>query len=72
MLGPSPDWVVGINGLNLCLKNCTWTENLVIDLFPYDAGTDGGVTYMVFALELEIYFIIIYVHMPPLFVTICN
>ncbi|XP_044255568.1 spondin-1 [Tribolium madens] len=46
MLGPSPDWVVGVNGLNLCLKNCTWIEDLIIDLFPYDAGTDSGVSYM--------------------------
>ncbi|KAL3267359.1 hypothetical protein HHI36_011490 [Cryptolaemus montrouzieri] len=46
MLGPTPDWVVGINGLNLCLKNCTWQESIVMDLFPYDAGTDSGITYM--------------------------
>lgn len=45
--GPSPDWVVGVNGLNLCLKNCSWIENLVVDLYPYDAGTDSGITYMV-------------------------
>lgn len=47
MLGPSPDWVVGISGLNLCLKNCTWISELVIPLFPYDAGTDSGISYMV-------------------------
>lgn len=46
MLGPSPDWVVGVNGLNLCLKNCTWMENLIVDLYPWDAGTDSGITYM--------------------------
>ncbi|XP_060530657.1 spondin-1 [Cylas formicarius] len=46
MFGPTPDWVVGVNGLNLCLKNCSWIENIVVDLFPYDAGTDSGVTYM--------------------------
>ncbi|KAJ8913028.1 hypothetical protein NQ315_002043 [Exocentrus adspersus] len=46
MFGPSPDWVVGVNGLNLCLKNCTWIENLTVDLYPYDAGTDSGITYM--------------------------
>lgn len=47
MLGPSPDWVVGVNSLNLCLKNCSWIESLIINLFPYDAGTDSGITYMV-------------------------
>lgn len=46
MLGPSPDWLVGVSGLNLCLPSCTWVENQVIDLYPYDAGTDNGVSYM--------------------------
>ncbi|XP_022913341.1 spondin-1 [Onthophagus taurus] len=46
MFGPTPDWVVGVNGLNLCLRNCTWIENLILDLYPYDAGTDSGITYM--------------------------
>ncbi|XP_039746457.1 spondin-1 isoform X1 [Pararge aegeria] len=46
MFGPSPDWVVGVSGLNLCNKNCTWAESKVIDLFPYDAGTDDGISYM--------------------------
>lgn len=45
-LGPSPDWVLGVNGLNLCLKNCSWQENLIVDLYPWDAGTDSGITYM--------------------------
>lgn len=46
MLGPSPDWVVGVDNLNLCQKDCTWIENLIVDLYPYDAGTDSGITYM--------------------------
>lgn len=46
-LGPSPDWVVGVSGLDLCLKDCSWVESKVIDLLPYDAGTDGGISYMV-------------------------
>lgn len=46
MFGPSPDWIVGISGLNLCLNNCSWIENQIIDLYPYDAGTDNGITYM--------------------------
>ncbi|KAF5270103.1 hypothetical protein FQA39_LY08515 [Lamprigera yunnana] len=46
MFGPSPDWVVGVNGLNLCRKDCTWIEDLTIDLYPWDAGTDSGITYM--------------------------
>ncbi|KAB0799833.1 hypothetical protein PPYR_07713 [Photinus pyralis] len=46
MFGPSPDWVVGVNGLNLCLKDCTWVDKLTVDLYPWDAGTDNGITYM--------------------------
>ena len=45
--GPSPDWFVGVSGLNLCLPNCSWVENLILDLYPYDAGTDSGISYMV-------------------------
>lgn len=46
MLGPSPDWVVGVSKLNLCQKDCSWKENLIIDLYPWDAGTDNGISYM--------------------------
>ncbi|GBP54114.1 Spondin-1, partial [Eumeta japonica] len=46
MFGPSPDWVVGVSGLDLCKKDCSWVESKVIDLFPYDAGTDSGISYM--------------------------
>jgi len=47
MIGPSPDWIVGISDLQLCLANCTWLEDAQLDLFPFDAGTDSGITYMV-------------------------
>lgn len=46
MLGPSPDWVVGVSKLNLCQKDCSWTRSMVIDLYPWDAGTDNGISYM--------------------------
>ncbi|XP_004927733.1 spondin-1 [Bombyx mori] len=46
MFGPSPDWVVGVSGLDLCQKDCSWVESKIIDLYPYDAGTDNGVSYM--------------------------
>lgn len=48
MFGPSPDWVVGINGLNLCNTDCSWADSFDIDLYPWDAGTDNGITYMVY------------------------
>lgn len=47
MFGPSPDWVVGVSGLNLCETDCTWKNSIDIDLYPWDAGTDNGITYMV-------------------------
>ncbi|XP_055530253.1 spondin-1 [Wyeomyia smithii] len=46
MIDPSPDWIVGVSGLELCLSNCTWIENKILNLYPWDAGTDGGPTYI--------------------------
>uniref|UniRef100_A0A8C4I3Y1 Spondin-1 n=1 Tax=Dicentrarchus labrax TaxID=13489 RepID=A0A8C4I3Y1_DICLA len=45
MLGPSPDWNVGLSGEDLCTKECGWVQRLVTELIPWDAGTDSGVTY---------------------------
>lgn len=44
---PSPDWIVGVTGLELCLRNCTWLESKTINLYPWDVGTDAGPTYTV-------------------------
>ncbi|XP_076544630.1 spondin-1 isoform X2 [Osmia lignaria lignaria] len=46
MLDPSPDWIVGVSGLELCLANCSWIEHKELNLYPYDAGTDDGITYL--------------------------
>ncbi|XP_069125616.1 spondin-1-like isoform X3 [Argopecten irradians] len=46
MIGPSPDWCVGVTRLNLCQANCTWADSMEVDLFPWDAGTDSGLTYL--------------------------
>lgn len=46
MLGPSPDWVVGVSKLNLCQKDCSWVKSMIVDLYPWDAGTDNGISYM--------------------------
>ncbi|KAL9692241.1 hypothetical protein quinque_015842 [Culex quinquefasciatus] len=43
---PSPDWIVGVSGLELCLTNCSWIENKILNLYPWDAGTDSGPTYI--------------------------
>lgn len=46
MLGPSPDWFTGISKMNLCTRDCSWIENLTVDLPLFDAGTDNGISYM--------------------------
>ena len=42
MIGPSPDWFVGINGRSLLDGSDQWEPRVEIDLFPYDAGTEEG------------------------------
>ncbi len=45
MLAPSPDWFVGVSGLNLLDDDGNWMEAVEVDLFVYDAGTDSGPDY---------------------------
>ncbi|CAL1678080.1 unnamed protein product [Lasius platythorax] len=45
-IDPSPDWIVGVSGLELCLPNCSWLIRKELNLYPYDAGTDDGITYL--------------------------
>lgn len=45
-IDPSPDWIVGVSGLELCLPNSSWIIHKELNLYPYDAGTDDGITYM--------------------------
>lgn len=47
MIFPSPDWFVGVSGLELCQTDCKWIERKEVELYPWDAGTDGGTSYMV-------------------------
>ena len=44
MIAPSPDWFVGVSGLSL-YEGGEWIEQRVVELFPYDAGTDSGSSY---------------------------
>ena len=44
MIAPSPDWFVGIHGVDL-RPGGVWAREIVIDLDPYDSGTDAGVNY---------------------------
>jgi len=44
MIAPSPDWMIAINSVNL-REGGSWVNEIIIPLFPYDAGTDSGTTY---------------------------
>ncbi len=43
MLGPSPDWFVGVSGLSLQAGG-DWVSSLNVPLALYDAGTEDGTT----------------------------
>ena len=42
MIGPSPDWFVGVSGLSLLDGSDAWRSSHTVNLFPYDAGTEDG------------------------------
>jgi hypothetical protein len=44
MIAPSPDWFIGVRNLDL-MPGGQWAEEIVVDLYAYDAGTDSGPTY---------------------------
>ena len=44
MIAPSPDWFVGVDSYDLCGMN-GWIEKVTMDLLPWDAGTEDGLTY---------------------------
>ena len=44
MVAPSPDWFVGVSGLSL-LEGGDWVADRTVELTPWDAGTDSGVSY---------------------------
>lgn len=35
-----------MSGLELCLANGSWVEEKILNLYPYDAGTDSGPSYI--------------------------
>lgn len=45
MIAPSPDWFTGLNSYSLLDGSNNWKNNITIDLFPYDAGTEDGTDY---------------------------
>lgn len=44
MIAPSPDWFSGVSALDLLVAG-RWQDGIVLDLRPYDAGTDSGSTF---------------------------
>lgn len=45
MLGPSPDWFVGVAGLSL-MRAGQWQQRIELPLRVWDAGTDDGARFM--------------------------
>jgi hypothetical protein len=45
MVAPSPDWMIAINSLSLLDNGNQWINEVTMDLFPYDAGTENGSAY---------------------------
>ena len=45
MVAPSPDWFVGVSGLSLQDAQGNWLPSRVVELFPYDAGTEDGTEF---------------------------
>ena len=45
MIGPSPDWFVGVSGRSLLNTQGNWQSPIQVDLFPYDAGTEDGTEF---------------------------
>ncbi len=41
MIAPSPDWFIGVDGVDLYVGD-TWVDELVVELYAWDAGTDSG------------------------------
>lgn len=46
-LYPSPDWFLGVTRFELCEEDNTWLREREINLYPWDAGTDSGISYEV-------------------------
>lgn len=44
MIAPSPDWFVALDGLSL-YDGTAWVDQISLDVYAYDAGTDSGVDY---------------------------
>lgn len=46
-LSPSPDWFLGVTRFELCMEDNTWLQERELNLYPWDAGSDNGISYEV-------------------------
>eukprot|EP00958_Prasinococcus_capsulatus_P023887 scaffold3662_cov388-Prasinococcus_capsulatus_cf.AAC.1 len=45
MIAPSPDWIVGVSGIDMCdHETGLWKQAYSTYVYPVDAGTDNGLT----------------------------
>ena len=42
---PQPDWFAGVSGLSLVDGDGEWIDELTVNLYPLDAGSDSGSNY---------------------------
>ena len=45
MIAPSHDWFVGVSGLPLLDGDGLWRRDHMVDLYPWDAGTEEGIDF---------------------------
>ncbi len=45
MVAPSPDWFTGVSGLALQNAQNEWIDEISLNLYPFDAGTEDGTGY---------------------------
>lgn len=45
MIGPSPDWFVGLHDYSLLDSDDNWVSSVTVNLYPYDAGTEDGTEF---------------------------
>lgn len=45
MIGPSPDWFVGLHDYSLLDSDNDWVFSVTVNLYPYDAGTEDGTEF---------------------------
>ena len=50
MIAPSPDWIVGVDAMNLIVDG-DFVASKEVDLYAYDAGTEGGDTAGNFSID---------------------